>query len=96
MISVKTMMEDVVEFVAQYNLSYVCKILLVCNLFYKSELALCTEFKNLLAEYMVFDEAYIRKYQEVINVREFSVNVESSRWSVDVLHCSQYGCQTLL
>jgi hypothetical protein len=88
MIGVKTMMEDVREFAAQYDLSYVCEIPLVRDLFNESELAMCTDFKNLLSDYMVFDERYVRKYQEVVNVRGFAVDVESSRWLQAVLEKS--------
>jgi hypothetical protein len=37
---------------------------------------------------MLFDEGYIRKYQEVINIRGFAVDVESSRWLQAVLEKS--------
>jgi hypothetical protein len=50
MIGVKTMMEDIKEFATQYDLSYVCEIPLVRNLTNESELAMCTDFKNLLSD----------------------------------------------
>jgi hypothetical protein len=49
---------------------------------------MCTEFKNLLSDYMLFDEGYVRQYQEVVNVRGFAVDVESSRWLQAVLEKS--------
>jgi hypothetical protein len=88
MIGVKTMMEDIKEFATQYDLSYVCEIPLVRDPTNESELAMCSDFKNLLSDYMLFDEGYIRKYQEVINIRGFAVDVESSRWLQAVLEKS--------
>jgi hypothetical protein len=88
MIGVKTMMEDVQEFASSYDLAYVCEIPLVRNLWDESELAQCGEFKSLLTDYTIFDEQYIRTYQEVVNVRGFSVDVESSRWLQTVLEKS--------
>jgi hypothetical protein len=88
MIGVKTMMEDVQEFASSYDLAYVCEIPLVRDLWDESELAQCGEFKNLLTDYTIFDEQYIRTYQEVVNVRGFSVDVESSRWLQTVLEKS--------
>jgi hypothetical protein len=75
MIGVTTILDEVSEFAHSYDLKYVCDIPLVQNLWDESQLAQCGTFKNLLTDFTLLDEGYVRTYQEVINVQGFAVDV---------------------
>jgi hypothetical protein len=88
MIGVTTILDEVSEFAHSYDLKYVCDIPLVQNLWDESQLAQCGTFKNLLTDFTLLDEGYVRTYQEVINVQGFAVDVESCRWLQSMLEKS--------
>jgi hypothetical protein len=88
MIGVTTILEEVSEFAHSFDLNYVCDIPLVKNLWDETELAQSTTFRNLLADFNLLDEGYVREYQAVINVQGFAVDVESCRWMQSMLEKS--------
>jgi hypothetical protein len=66
MISTKSMLDQVCEFAVSYDLAYIFNLPLVNDLWSDTELAQCSEFKNLLTDFTSFGEGYVRTYQAVI------------------------------
>jgi hypothetical protein len=80
MISTKSMLDQVLEFAVSYDLAYIFNLPLVNDLWSDTELAQCSEFKNLLTDFTSFGEGYVCTYQAVINVQGFDIDTESSAW----------------
>jgi hypothetical protein len=80
MIGTKSMLDEVREFAVSYDLAYIFNLPLVDDLWNETELAQCSNFKDLLTNYTFFSEGYVRTYQAVINVQGFDIDTESSAW----------------